>query len=499
MASEGAGRDEGQHGAVTERQVRALLETVLEQAPLGFAFFDPELRYSMINEALAEINGAPVEAHLGRHLLDMVPEVGARARITIERVLATGVPVHGEEVSGETPAQPGVWRTWSQNYYRVSAGTEVIGVAALVQEVTEERRMRERTLSLAQLAQRLASARTSDLVGETIVEMVPVVLGAESASLRFWGTGAGSSRSRGPAGLSPEGEVGSTELVLHDGDDRPIAELVILWGESGPSDLTNDPTLSTVTELLGQTLERVRLYEVEHTLVQALQSRVLREIPPHEGLDVAARYLAAEPGLSMGGDFYDGVPLEGDRLAVVVGDITGHGVQAAADMAELRTILHAALALGGPIGEVFDHAQNVLRRDIEFTLASAVIAVVDVATSTLSYVSAGHPPLLMRDPSGTVMSLEGARRTLLGLPAPPVEAATVAFGPGSVLVAYTDGLVERPGETIDAGIERLGHVLSDRRGTTADELAESILSELIGGAATRDDVAFVVVMNAGAD
>jgi PAS domain S-box-containing protein len=120
---------------------RAILDAVLAAAPIGFALFDPDLRFVLINERLAEMNGLPVAAHLGKTVREIVPNLESQARDVVDRVLSSGQPVLGHEFQGTTPSAPGVLRYWSESWYPVAnSGEGVIGVAVVVEEVTERKR-----------------------------------------------------------------------------------------------------------------------------------------------------------------------------------------------------------------------------------------------------------------------------------------------------------------------------------------------------------------------
>ena len=114
-----------------------LLDTLLETAPVGLAFFDRHLRYVRVNDALAEINGVPAEEHVGRTVHEVVPQMDPRVVDGFRHVLETGEPVLDSELVGETPAHPGVTRYWSASYYPVRDGSgEVLGLGAVVVETT---------------------------------------------------------------------------------------------------------------------------------------------------------------------------------------------------------------------------------------------------------------------------------------------------------------------------------------------------------------------------
>ncbi|MFC7474443.1 sensor histidine kinase [Dankookia sp. GCM10030260] len=147
-----------QQSEMEARQRLADLETLYRSAPLGLAQFDPALRVVRINEALAEMNGAPVEAHLGRPVWDLVPDLRAAAEPLLRRVLEGGETITGVEVSGETPKAPGVRRDWVEQFYPVRdpATQAVIGAGVVCEEVTERKRAeRTRELLLRELDHRV--------------------------------------------------------------------------------------------------------------------------------------------------------------------------------------------------------------------------------------------------------------------------------------------------------------------------------------------------------
>src|SRR3712207_4036170 len=117
----------------------ALLDTVFAEAPVGLAFFDTDLRYVRVNDALAEINGIAPEAHVGRSLLEVLPELDPEVLPGLRRVLVAGAPMKDIEVVGRTPSRPGIDRTWLCGYYpvRQRAGGQILGIGAIIVEVTE--------------------------------------------------------------------------------------------------------------------------------------------------------------------------------------------------------------------------------------------------------------------------------------------------------------------------------------------------------------------------
>jgi PAS domain S-box-containing protein len=134
-------------------EAHALLDTIFTSAPIGLGFWDRELRFTRLNPALAEMNGLPVEAHLGKTPGEVLPNLVDLQQVmeTWRQVIETGQPLLNVEINGETPARPGEPRTWLESWYPVKVGQEIIGVGAVVQEITERKRMEEQlTAALAE-------------------------------------------------------------------------------------------------------------------------------------------------------------------------------------------------------------------------------------------------------------------------------------------------------------------------------------------------------------
>ena len=124
-----------------EREANALLDAIFAAAPIGLGFWDRDLRFQRINERLAEMNGLPVDAHIGRRLDELLPDIEETDELYLKwrEILATGEPWLGIEVRGETPAHPGQPRTWKEDFFPVRVHGEIVGLAAVVQEITERR------------------------------------------------------------------------------------------------------------------------------------------------------------------------------------------------------------------------------------------------------------------------------------------------------------------------------------------------------------------------
>jgi hypothetical protein len=225
----------------------------------------------------------------------------------------------------------------------------------------------------------------------------------------------------------------------------------------------------------------------EHQAVTLLQDAILpRELQPVPGVDIAAEYLAASADVQVGGDWFDVLGLPGGALAIAVGDVAGKGIHAAQIMAHLRTAGRvAALAGQDPAGVL--SSQNALMIAAGFgPFATAVFAVYEPASGTLTWASAGHlPPLIIR--AGEARYAPVAEHPPLGIdPCPGYEVKVTMLSPGDRVVLYTDGLVERRGESIADGLERL-RLLVPVGGGAGDACATMMDSLGIAGA-RGDDV-----------
>ncbi|MGI5376623.1 SpoIIE family protein phosphatase [Streptomyces sp. CA-251387] len=267
-----------------------------------------------------------------------------------------------------------------------------------------------------------------------------------------------------------------------------------------PRRLTDEErTLLTATSaLVAQALERARLFDAEHTRSRELQRSLLpRDLPALPACTAAARYLPAGQGMDVGGDWYDIIPLSGGQVALVVGDVMGHGLPEAATMGRLRTAVHTLADLELPPDEIMSHLNDIVGGMGEESYVTCLYALYDSTTRVCSIARAGHPPPALLQPDGTVAFPHLSADPPLGAAEPPFETTEIPVPEGSVLVLYTDGLVESSKREMDEGMAALADVLrtSHADGTAADleHLCERITSALLpSDHQAADDAAFLL-------
>jgi PAS domain S-box-containing protein len=242
-------------------------------------------------------------------------------------------------------------------------------------------------------------------------------------------------------------------------------------------------------------IDHARVYEREHRIAETLQRSLLPErLPQLPGLSVAARYLPAAAEAEVGGDWYDVLPTPSGGVGLVMGDVAGKGLTAASMVGRLRSALRAYALEGHPPARVVEQLNRLIwTEEEESQMATLIYVVVDPVAGELHWVNAGHPPPLLLSDGQMPQYLEGGSSVPLGvLPFPDFQEVSVPIDQGATVVLYTDGLVERPGEHIDAGLDRLAEVV---RGDSTDpqQLCDRVLSALVPEGGAPDDVALLTL------
>jgi len=237
----------------------------------------------------------------------------------------------------------------------------------------------------------------------------------------------------------------------------------------------------------------IEVYQREHKIAETLQRSLLPErLPQIEGMELAARYLPGARGAAVGGDWYDVLERPDGRVALVVGDVVGHGLRAAATMGQLRNAFRAYGLVESSASEVVARINRLVMSGVDDVMATVLYLVLDRETGELSFSAAGHPPPLVLAPDGPHF-LEGGRSVPIGASDPAVfREATAVLPPGSSLLLYTDGLVERRDEPLDQRLDKLAAV-AGAAGEGLDALCERVIETVLGEGDPGDDVALLAV------
>jgi GAF domain-containing protein len=273
---------------------------------------------------------------------------------------------------------------------------------------------------------------------------------------------------------------------------RTLGVLTLAFPEPHPIDDGPDQIILTALgSAVADALSRAIQHDIDRDLVMSVQRSLLpATLPEHPGVRLGARYMPAETRYGIGGDWYDAVLLPGGRILLLVGDVAGHGLKAAITMGQMRSAARALAPTHGPAA-LLDALDQFAESGPDVLSATAAVAVIDPAERTLRYCLAGHPPLLLRDPDGTLAMLGEARGPLIGFGAGDRPEQVVTFLPGSCLVLFTDGLVERRGETIDTGFARLGTALAAAATLDPANLCEALIEQSLPRTGRNDDTAIL--------
>ena len=336
---------------------------------------------------------------------------------------------------------------------------------------------------LAKLAEELATATTLEQVAAAASDYLPTI--SDAADVRV--------------AVAGEAEAVGERHRLTDTSGDTVGELVVAWPAAATPDAEQQERLRTAIELIEDTVRRVDIQRSTSQTLLSLRQRLLRPLPSPRGLDLAARYRPTARPLGMGGDWYDVIERSDGTVAIVIGDVVGHGIPAIATMIHLSTILGGLVRSGTPLAEVIARTNAML--DGDGMVATAQVIVIDPAPV--------DPQRRQRRPPATVAARSvghGARRCRRRpsrRSAWPVATATSSPSTspaGAVVLSYTDGLIERRGEALDTSIDRLADVLATTNGSVWGTVA-TVLTAMGRDDAERgdDDVAIVVAQHRPSD
>src|SRR5579884_4309253 len=300
--------------------------------------------------------------------------------------------------------------------------------------------------------------------------------------------------------LVPFLERGSTAAVLPIAS--PSEQLAVLTIVSlDPERPITEETVAAGTTIAAQAalaIDNARLYQQQKAFAETIQQALLPRDRPHvPGLELGAVYESAAR-VDVGGDVYDFVELPGDRLAVVVGDVTGHGIDAAADMAMAKFVFRSLAREHSEPGDFLAHANDVVAGEIELGKFITLSYLTVDAHGELGCACAGHPAPRLVLSDGRVEELRCGGLALGIDVAQAYDECRATLDRGAAVVLYTDGVIEARKGRLLYGVERLDALLAARRDLGAQELAEAVLADCraFGGGELADDCAVVVVKRA---
>ncbi|MFH9347762.1 SpoIIE family protein phosphatase [Kitasatospora sp. NPDC017646] len=276
---------------------------------------------------------------------------------------------------------------------------------------------------------------------------------------------------------------------------RLIGTCVLAFAEPHRFDVDERAVLTSLGGLIAQALDRARLYDTKLGLAQGLQENLLPHVlPAVPGLEVSARYLPCTEGMDVGGDFYDLMRVGPDSAAIVIGDIQGHNVNAAALMGQVRTAVRAFAAADADPSTVLARTNRLLT-DLDTTLlATCAYLCVDLAAREASLATAGHPAPLLYRPDGRAEIAEPPIGLVLNVdPAAEYLQLRLDLPVGTTLALYTDGLVDTPGADLDRALAELTATLARHGSQPLDRLADALIGRAGHADHRTDDIALLLV------
>jgi PAS domain S-box-containing protein len=544
-AQRGQAAAEARARRLTERI--ELIGPVLDTAPVGFAVLDQDLRYRYVNGRLAEIDGIAAAEHVGRRPRELfAPELAEAVEAPARRVLVTGVVQPAETVA---VPMAGVVRYFLSSRHPLRDGTgAVVGLVVTVLDTTEQVQAQrsmaaaaaeraqlaaeaERLRAIAELAFKLSEAQRLAGFGSWDYDLTTgavswspqmlEIIGVDDPNPELADVGRYVHPDDKPRAaearralldehrpfsievrlIRPDGrhiEVVSTGEAIRDEQGRAVR----FWGTI--QDVTEHRAAERAAREAIRRAEQTRSQsEAEHQALQMFQRAMLpAELPSVPGVEVAAVYQPVVERIDIGGDWYDAFVLPDGRLALAVGDVTGHDLRAATVMGQVRNAVRAYACEDPSPGEVLRRVNALLSRLPDLDLVTMLFGAYDPAAGELVWSNAGHPPPLLRR-DGTVTPLTDEGGLLLGvLPDQdtyPQHRLTLA--PGDAVLWYTDGLVDQRDVDPAAASRRLADLFAgDGDGDDREDaggLLASVSRGMLDGGELEDDVCLLAVRRVG--
>jgi PAS domain S-box-containing protein len=353
--------------------------------------------------------------------------------------------------------------------------------------------LNERLGKLQELSAAIESLSLEELLGELAIRLT-LLMEAEAAEVEVVEGPGAPLRFRARAG-HPDAVISDAPLEPAYREPVRIDRRQIGWLRIGrmagrEASAAERSLLRDAADRASLGIRRALLHEEEHRTAVELQRGLLpKELPELESIELAVHYQAAGIGAEVGGDWYDAFVLPGERLGIVIGDVAGRSIPAASVMGQLRTVARAfALAAGGTQepGPVLDQLASYRRAAEESEMFTVVYAILDPLNGCVRWANAGHPPPLLRTADGEARYLDGGGG-VMAVDRVTYETFEAPMGSRDMLVLYTDGLVERRQETLDAGLERLARAVVSGPAEPV-QLCQHVLSCLLPAKRLDDDV-----------
>ena len=492
------------------RQTEERFRSVFTNAPTGISITDWEGRFEQCNPAYATIVGIPADELMGRSFPDLVHPEDRAANMALTAELRRGeIPYFEIENRYRRPDGTVVWvhKFVSTIAHDDGVPTHLL---AIVTDITERRRYdedlrasEERFRATFELAPIGVAHVGLDGTFIRVNETLAAITGHEREHLETL---------RFPDVTHPDDideDLAYVEQLLRGEINRYSMEKRYLRPDGSAvwvnltgtlvRDDAGEPTyfVAVVEDVMERRAARehlARIAETEHEVALRLQQALLpHELASTDTLTVAGRYEPADARLQVGGDWYDSLLLPDGRVLLVVGDVVGHGLDAAAVMGRLRAGLAALTSRESRPSALLTAFDDFARGPQGADFATVCCAVVDPTDGSVLHASAGHPPMLIVDADGATRWLDDATSPPLchGTGLPRTEGAD-RLAPGETIVLYSDGLIERRGRGIVEGLGLLEHHAIALRHHDVPSVCDGLVASMQGTSPSTDDVVVLV-------
>ncbi|MFJ1730331.1 SpoIIE family protein phosphatase [Streptomyces sp. NPDC088254] len=546
---------------------RAVLDGLYRQCPIGLVIHGPDQRILRVNRAIERFSGVPAAdfrgLSTGRFLL---ADDARKAVDRVRQVMQTGRPLVYSEQFVRLEQDPARERVALVSSFRMEDPSgRVLGVAEMIEDITERHRAQRRlalldqvgsrigtTLDVAETARELAEVMVPHLADHASVDLLQAVTRGEEPTRAVAGPvvrlGTCSVGAQQPGPPHPEGhpvEFGpdapqagclaegrpllepvlppdwvsaagrqgaqAPDLGAHSLIVVPLAArglvlgVMTLWRSRRPDAFETDD-LTLAQELASRAavaIDNARRFTQQQTAFTLQSSLLPRTVPDQSAVEVALRYLPASAGPGLGGDWFDVIPLSGARVALVVGDVVGRGIHAAATMGRLRTAVHTLASLDLEPDEVLSRLDDLVdllaaeheavgERSVgeQVVGATCLYAVYDPVSGRCSVARAGHPPPVVTAPDGQVAVLDLPAGPPLGLGGLPFETRDIELAEGSLLCLYTNGIIGERHIDADAGLTKLCAALARPAGAL-ERTCQAVIDALVPSRPS-DDVVLLI-------